>query len=139
MQEVEIAQAKHRLSFPETLKGETAPTVPVEPEPVRDVTAVAEPPTAPPPATPPASSEPVPSEGWAVQVAAYDTPAEAEKHIVVLEDLGLKPYRTAVLKNGRTWYRVRVGGYSSREKAERALHEMESSMGFRDLIVATAP
>ncbi|RME27411.1 MAG: SPOR domain-containing protein, partial [Deltaproteobacteria bacterium] len=94
--------------------------------------AVPEPPAAP-------LSEGAPTHGWAIQVAAYEDPDQADAEVERLSGQGYAAYRTAALVAGRTWHRVRIGGYDSREDAEAAREALQDQLGVTDLIVARAP
>ncbi len=142
LREVEAAQsAAPALTFTETLSDGNPPEPPIEqpedPEVATDVVPPAEPPPIPPPPAP--SSAPMPKGGWAVQIATYDSRTEADTRGDELAQGGHKAYRVAALIRGRTWYRVRVGGFTTKEAAETARVELATELGNRDLMLAEAP
>ena len=65
----------------------------------------------------PHGSPAAPTSGWAVQIAAYPHASEADGKVAALLEEGIQAYRVAALVDGKTWYRVRVGGYDSEESA----------------------
>lgn len=93
------------------------------------------------PSAPPASAPQgqVPSGGWSIQIASYPTRAEADAALTSLRDQGHEAYRVAALVDGQTWYRVRVGGFASKSKAETARSALAQTLGADDLILAAAP
>lgn len=142
---VEQAAEKHRvepeLAFPEALvEEELQPRLPQE-QPVEEgepmvVAADAAPVEEQP--DPPEEEAPeveVPSEGWAVQVASYPTSEEARRHLSRLKSGGHDAYLIAALVKGQTWYRVRVGPYSTREAARGAQASLSQALGRSDLLV----
>jgi cell division protein FtsN len=142
LREVEAAQsAAPTLTFTETLTEGNPPEPPVaaveEPPATTDVVPPADPPPVPPP--PPPASAPLPKGGWAVQIASYDSRTEADSHVDDLMKGGHKAYRVAALIRGRTWYRVRVGGYDTKNAAETARVALSTALGNRDLMLAEAP
>lgn len=77
-------------------------------------------------ATPGKSAEPVKETGkgkesFSLQVASYKEKAKAEETAKKLGSLGLKPRVLAVdLPSKGRWYRIVVGGFESREAAQKA-------------------
>lgn len=68
----------------------------------------------------PGAVETRPSDGpWTVQVNAFPDEKTAKTSVDRLKDKGYNAYVTEVRTNGRLWYRVRVGRFSSREEAEK--------------------
>jgi DedD protein len=78
----------------------------------------------------PGAVETRPSDGpWTVQVNAFPDEKTARTSVDRLKDKGYNAYVTEVRTNGKLWYRVRVGRFSSREEAEKvedALRNKES-------------
>ena len=64
------------------------------------------------PASPPGRT------GFTVQLAAYPSSMEAGELIGDLRSKGFEAFHQEASVDGKTWYRVRVGVYSSREDAE---------------------
>jgi cell division septation protein DedD len=135
------------------------PPAPVDPAapPGEQVAAVEPPPMAAPEVAaepPPAASIPAPGEasmlglgssavrptgGWAVQIASYHTVEEADARVGELVTAGYKAYQVTAMVGGRTWYRVRVGGYGTKESANEARLALVEALGSPDLVVAAAP
>ncbi len=148
---VEDAAARHLpeaeaapLSYPERLLADEAEgAVPDEQDPQPEPDAepvVVEPdqqvePEPPLPPEEPAGFQ-VPSEGWAVQVAAYTSAGEADVRVQELQAQGLEAWRAEALVKGRTWYRVRIGAHESRGDAQEAARELSEVLGTTDLMVA---
>jgi cell division septation protein DedD len=63
----------------------------------------------------------VPSGGWAIEVATFSAEAEAAAHAESLRAQDLAAYRVVALVDGATAWRVRVGGYASKDAASAAL------------------
>jgi cell division septation protein DedD len=63
----------------------------------------------------------VPNSGWAIEVASFGTEPEAAGHAESLRAQGLVAYRVVALVDGATVWRVRVGGYASKDAASAAL------------------
>lgn len=83
------------------------------------------------PSTEPAAGAGRATREFSVQVAAYDTRAEAEAHAKRLSGRG---YNARVVGGARP-YRVRVGRYASRERAESARRQV----GGRAIVVEAEP
>ena len=138
LRQVENSQAvaSADLSFPSALSQDNAPVAPLEPIASIPVSTWVEPSLPPlvpaPPATPPTS-------GWAVQISSFEDPLEANERITELGQMGLSAYRVTAVVNGTNWHRVRIGGYSSREKAIDSSKELSARFGFEDLMIARAP
>lgn len=81
----------------------------------------------------------VPHGGWSVQIGIYATPAEADARMAELVEQELKPYRVAALVDGQNSWRVRLGGYGTREAAEEALPELRAALNLAELSVVPAP
>lgn len=60
-----------------------------------------------------------PSSGpWAVAVASFEDPAVADQQVARLRKQGLEAEARPVLSGGRTWHRITVGGFPTREAAQ---------------------
>lgn len=141
LREVEAAQAAAPpLAFPETLAEGGAADVP-EPEEVATVETAVEPAVEPEPTPPPEPSEaaPPPQSGWSVQIASYDTVADADARVAQLKERKMKAYRVAALIRGKNWYRVKVGSYPNKDSAAKARTELARILGTRDLMITEAP
>lgn len=56
---------------------------------------------------------------WTVQVNAFPDERSAKTWVDRLKNRGYNAYVSEVLNKGKTWYRVRVGRFQSREEAEK--------------------
>lgn len=125
------------LTYPDQLKAEELePMLPDLDEPLDELEPVAlvEAPVEAAP-EPPVPGDEVPSDGWAVQVAAFPTLDEAEARVLALRDEGHTAYRIEAFVKGQTWYRVRIGPYASKAAAESASSELGEALGQDDLMV----
>jgi DedD protein len=98
-----------------------------------------EPTPTPPPAAPVAAS-PAPAAnaangGWAVQVGAFSDRANATRQAERVSDFGFTAGVSEFRSNGAPMYRVRVGGFASREQAEVALSSL-SAHGFVPRVIS---
>jgi len=141
LREVESAQAAAPpLAFPETLAENTPPATPEPPEEEPVETAVKPAPeTQAEPPPPPPKSAPVPKSGWSVQIASYESAADADARVAKLQEQKLKAYRVAALIRGSNWYRVKVGSYPSKDSAAKARENLARTLGTRDLMITEAP
>jgi len=91
---------------------------------------------------PPAEAAPgalAPDGGWAVQVASYPDVDQADAHVARLQEQKLQAYRVSALVSGQTWYRVRIGGFHTRDAAAEARDRIGQDLGLPDLLVTAAP
>lgn len=123
------------LSFPEVLKGE--PGKIFENKENLTITKVSAHKDA--PKTPMISEGgKVPKGGWAIQVASLDTQSLAEEKLIELQEQGYSDaYWIAVMVNGKTMYRVRIGGFAKKELAVVMLEQVEKE--YAGAFVNTAP
>jgi cell division protein FtsN len=63
---------------------------------------------------------------WTVQVNAFPDERSAQSWVDRLKNKGYNAYVTEIRSKGRTWYRVRVGRYGSREEADRIAEALKS-------------
>jgi DedD protein len=63
---------------------------------------------------------------WTVQVNAFPDEKSAQGWVEKLKAKGYNAYVTEIRTDGRTWYRVRVGRYNSREEADRVAETLKS-------------
>ncbi len=59
------------------------------------------------------------SRGWTVQINAFPDDRSAKTWVDRLKNKGYNAYVSEVQNKGKTWYRVRVGSYASREEAKK--------------------
>lgn len=131
----------------------TVPAVP--PPPVKDqavsrpqnAPAVAAPATTPPPASsavktldegksaalPPVRKK---GENFTIQVAASSSAEQAEKMVGALRAKGIDAYYYHVELNGRTYFRIRVGRFATREQAQAALDALKNK-GMKNIFVSS--
>ena len=85
-----------------------------KPEPRPDVTP-----------TPPAKTPPT-QPPWTVQIAAHRTRVTADSMAAELKTRGHQAYVTSGELSGKTFYRVRVGRYGTRQEALAALQRLKT-------------
>lgn len=96
-----------------TAKAEIKETKPAEKAPEKPVEqAVAVPDTT-------ASAASAPDKPWSVQVNAFPDQRSARIWVDRLNNKGYNAYMVEANIRGRTWHRVRVGHYATREEAEK--------------------
>jgi cell division septation protein DedD len=81
----------------------------------------------------------VPAGGWAIQVHTRGDAADAQALVETIRAAGLPAYRVEALVEGRSTWRVRVGGFASKEAATSALGEVSGRAGSADAAVTPAP
>lgn len=70
--------------------------------------------------------EPLADSPWSLQMASYQDRAEAERFAAGLRDKGYAPYVVSADVAGKgTWYRVKVGRFSTKEAANRYLADFK--------------
>ena len=67
---------------------------------------------------------------WTVQVNAYPDERSAKLLVDQLKNKGYNAKVTEVLNKGKTWYRVRVGRYESKEEAKKVEETLKSNENF---------
>jgi DedD protein len=116
-----------------------APAVPAAPP---ATPAAVQPPPVPPPAAPPAAVAPVipaatatppAARPWTVQLAATQERAEAERIAARHAALGPRIEEADVPGKGR-FFRVRVGGFETREAADRYLRDVARETGAKGFV-----
>jgi cell division septation protein DedD len=73
--------------------------------------------------------------GWTVQVNATTNPQQATDLARGLKSKGYDAYTVQAPMRGQTWYRVRVGRFSSREKAREMEKRLKSAEGLENAYV----
>lgn len=153
---VEAASRPHaELTFPEKLEESDPIPPPVDPAAPVDAAAVVAPPVDPFPddanprvgaatvagvvSAPAPVAHEIPAGKWAVQVASRPDEADAAFLVDTLRAAGLKAYRVPALVDGQALWRVRVGGYNSKEGATAALGEVSARAGSTEALVTQAP
>ncbi len=131
---------------------ETLPAPPVQPPPTKEEATVPEEKQAAPTPTPTPTEEPTvtpkakvpevkkpvptveppkptgaPATGrYTVQVSSWTTPADADRAVSKWKQAGFDVYVVEALVKGRTWYRVRVGRYTTMAEAQEAASHMRA-------------
>lgn len=133
----QVATDELPLRFPSALTAGPEPTVPsAESQPDGETTAAAPGDEGPArPANPPA----LPGSGWSVQVATTPTLSEAEMLVERLQEDWPEAHAVAVLIDGRSYYRVRVGGFPDQGSAQAELSRLVDAMPTADPRLALAP
>lgn len=72
---------------------------------------------------------------WVVGLASFKTLGEAQEVTGSLKALHHNAYITETVKDGRKWYRVRVGFYETREDAEKVGQSLSARFGLKNLWV----
>ena len=67
---------------------------------------------------------------WTVQVNAYPDERSAKLLVDQLKNKGYNAKVTEVLNKGKTWYRVRVGRYDSKEEAKKVEETLKNNESF---------
>ena len=115
------------------------PAVPVAPPAIP--TAVAPPPMAaqgpPPTLPPPARFETSAAGGWTVLANPTRSRGEAEALERQLRGRGYDAAVVQVLRDGDTWYRLRVGRYPNADQATAAMHRLREHEGVEHAFVAS--
>lgn len=76
--------------------------------------------------------------GWAVQVGAYSSKADAQAQAAKLRDAGFEGYVDDVQSHGQTLWRVRAGPRTQRADAEALRDQIKSRLG-RTGVIVTVP
>ncbi len=74
---------------------------------------------------------------WRAQVNAFPDDRSAKQLVERLKNKGYNAYVTEVQNRGKTWYRVSVGRYSSREQADKAVEALKSKENYTKAFAAT--
>lgn len=74
---------------------------------------------------------------WRAQVNAFPDDRSAKQLVERLKNKGYNAYVTEVQNRGKTWYRVSVGRYSSREQADKVVEALKSKENYTKAFVAT--
>ncbi len=87
----------------------------------------------------PAASADIPTSGWAIQVGELGVEADADRYVETLRAAELSAYKVVALVDGAWVWRVRVGGYSSKEGAAASVAGVASKAGAAEASVIRAP
>lgn len=72
---------------------------------------------------------------WVVGLASFKTLGEAQEVAGSLKALHHNAYITETVKDGRKWYRVRVGFYATRQEAQKVGSSLSARFGLKNLWV----
>jgi len=75
------------------------------------------------------------TEYW-IQAGSYTSPSRAQEIASVLEERGLVSKITTRILSGKTYYRVRIGPYMSKEEAEKFLEWVKAVKGFESSYIS---
>jgi DedD protein len=76
-------------------------------------------------------------KNWRAQVNAFPDERSAKLIVDRLKNKGYNAYVTEVQNRGKTWFRVSVGKYTSREEADRMVEVLRSKENFPKAFAAT--
>jgi DedD protein len=88
------------------------------------------------PSRPPPAAKPPPAKPWTVQLAAAQDRAEAERVATRFSALNPRIEEADVPGKGRFW-RVRVGGFDTKDAAERYLRDVARETGAKGFVTPT--
>jgi cell division septation protein DedD len=77
------------------------------------------------------------SKIWRAQVNAYPDERSAKQIVDRLKNKGYNAYVTEVQNNGKTWFRVSVGKYSSRGEADKIVEALKTKENFPKAFAAS--
>lgn len=77
------------------------------------------------------------SKIWRAQVNAYPDERSAKLIVDRLKNKGYNAYVTEVQNKGKTWFRVSVGKYGSRDEADRVVEQLKSKENFSNAFAAS--
>jgi DedD protein len=77
------------------------------------------------------------SKIWRVQVNAYPDERSAKLIVDRLKNKGYNAYATEVQNKGKTWFRVSVGKYGTREEADKIVESLKSKENFTKAFVSS--
>jgi cell division septation protein DedD len=74
---------------------------------------------------------------WRAQVNAYPDERSAKQIVDRLKNKGYNAYVSEAQNKGKTWYRVNVGKYGSREEADKVVEVLKSKENFTKAFAAS--
>jgi cell division septation protein DedD len=74
---------------------------------------------------------------WTVQVNAFPDERSAKIWVDRLKNKGYNAYSVEALNKGKTWYRVRVGKYGTRDEAEKVVEDLKNKENFTKAFAAS--
>ena len=91
-----------------------------------------------PKSVPPATLPAAPKGGsLTIQIASFSDQAQANDRVSRLQSLGAEARVVKADVSGKTWYRVQVGGFKSREEASSYANKLKSQGAVQDFIITT--
>jgi len=78
-----------------------------------------------------------PGKVWRAQVNAYPDERSAKQIVDRLKNKGYNAYVTEAQNKGKTWYRVNVGRYGSRDEADKLVEVLRSKENFTNAFAAS--
>ncbi|MEP7341537.1 MAG: SPOR domain-containing protein [Acidobacteriota bacterium] len=90
------------------------------------------------PTPPSAAVPPAPSKGnLTIQVASYSDQSQANDRVSKLRQAKVEARIVQAEVGGKTWYRVQIGGFKSREEASKYANQLKSLGAVQDFIITT--
>jgi cell division septation protein DedD len=90
------------------------------------------------PTPPSATVAPAPGKGpLAIQVASYSEQSQANDRVSKLRQANVEARIVQAEVGGKTWYRVQIGGFKSREEASKYANQLKAQGAVQDFIVTT--
>ncbi|MCF7820886.1 MAG: SPOR domain-containing protein [Mariprofundaceae bacterium] len=106
---------------------EPAEMVASQPEPAEEIVLQSE------PVTPQTPISPTPSNGdWVVNISSHANEEMATRENARLQGLGLNSEIHAAQIRERTWYRIQITGFASKDEAKAKLRELRQYSGIED-------
>ena len=134
---IETAQTDYsRIEIPETAQPSVQPKPKAE-TPVPKPVVQSQPQTTPKPVqTPTAAPQPKKmSPRFYIQAGSFSTLANAERAQQMLADNDIRSIIETRNINGKTWYRVLVGAYASKDEANRFKPTVQAVKGFEEAMI----
>lgn len=117
-------------------KSTPKPTVKPTPKPTPAPTAEPKPKTTPKPIRTSGSIRSTPDTFYSVQVAAVGDRNEASRLRIDLGNKGFRSFVIPFMKDGQTFYRVRIGPFKTRGAAERTQKEVAAKTRFKKTLIS---
>ncbi len=85
----------------------------------------------------PAALRAAPEGAFTLQIGSHPNLDEAKDQVEAIEKLGLKPYlRAAEVKGKGKWFRIFLGGFSTKDAAEKAGEKFQSEQVVESFVVS---
>lgn len=127
------AESKPQIQTP-SKSNDAAKAVPIVPLPAGKSEHIV-----PKPAPPTKQSVPAaPGKGsLTIQVASFSDKAQADERVARLRQFNAEARVVQAEVNGKTWYRVQIGGFKSREEAANQASQLKGKGAIQDFIITT--